>query len=286
MRLRSFWTLGPFVLFVVSLAATPAAAQQRPLVTEDPETVGAGNVLFDGGFDYGWDVFYPLSGLKGNLLRAPLLGASFGISSIADLRLAGGLYNRLSITHRLDAPFASETTFTGDTTHDVEDMVLSTKVRVLSETANRPAVGLRFATRLPNSKHHSGLGLDSFDFHVQGLVGKTVQSIRVVGNVGLGILAAPAQPQVQNDVLDYGLSVARAVRENVEVVGEINGRISTRSNEPPIGTESRGAVRLGGRLTRGTVRLDSGIILGLTSQDPGFGFTVGATWVFKGFTVP
>ena len=40
------------------------------------------------------------------------------------------------------------------------------------------------------------------------------------------------------------------------------------------------------RDSKGTVRLDGGIIIGMTSRDPGFGFTVGATWVFKGFTIP
>jgi hypothetical protein len=28
------------------------------------------------------------------------------------------------------------------------------------------------------------------------------------------------------------------------------------------------------------------VIVGMTSRDPGIGFTVGATWVFRGFTVP
>ena len=44
-------------------------------------------------------------------------------------------------------------------------------------------------------------------------------------------------------------------------------------------------MRIGGRLTRGTVRIDTAILLGLTSRDPSFGFTAGATYVFKGFTV-
>ena len=70
------------------LAATPAAAQQRPLVTEDPEVIGAGLVLLEGGFDYSRDVLFPASGLQGNLLRAPTLGVSFGISSIAELQIA------------------------------------------------------------------------------------------------------------------------------------------------------------------------------------------------------
>jgi hypothetical protein len=267
------------------LAAAPAMAQQRPLVTEDPEVVGAGSVLIEGGFDYGRDVLYPASGLKGNLLRVPLLGVSLGLSSIAELQIDGGFYNRLSITNRIDAPLAVMMNFTGNSTHDVEDIVIATKIRIVSEAPSHPAFGLRFATKLPNASNESGLGLDTTDFHAQLLVGKTVQSIRIVGNVGLGILSDPTRGDNQNDVLDYGVSVARAVKEGIEVVGEINGRASTRSGTPPAGTESRATMRIGGRITRGTVRLDAGILLGMTSEDPSFGFTAGATYIFKGFTV-
>lgn len=269
------------------LIAAPAAAQQRPLVTEDPEVIGAGLILLEGGLDYAREALYPASGLQGTLLRAPTVGVSFGISSIAELQLDGGLYNRLTIKNRGvgPSPLAGQLNFMGDTTHAVEDIVLATKIRVLTETPGRPAVGLRFATKLPNASNESGLGLDTTDFHAQVLIGKTVRSIRIVGNVGLGILGDPTRGDNQNDVLDYGLSVARAVREGIEVVGELNGRANTRGGTPPVGTESRATMRVGGRITRGTVRLDAGILLGITSRDPGFGLTAGATYVFKGFTV-
>jgi hypothetical protein len=273
-------------VLVMSLAvAAPAIGQQRPLRTEDPETVGAGNILLEGGFDEWRDVTYPASGLEGNLIRLPTLGVSFGVGSIAELQIDGGLYNRLHITHRLGGPLADEMNFTGDTTHDVQDIVVGTKIRILSEQPGRPAVGVRFATRLPNAGNESGLGLDTTDFHVQGLVGKTVQSIRFVGNFGLGILGDPTRGDNQNDVLDYGFSVARAVREGVELVGEINGRASTRGGTPPAGTESRSQLRLGARITYNTVRLDGGLVFGMTSRDPSIGLTLGATWVFKGFNV-
>lgn len=271
---------------LVLLCAGPALAQQRPLVTEDPETIGAGLVLIEGGFDQQRDVSYPASGLQGNLLRLPTLGVSFGISSIAELQIDGGLYNRLNVTSRAPAPLSPLLNFSGDRTHDVEDITIATKIRLLSETPGRPAFGLRFATRLPNASNESGLGLDTTDFHASVLLGKTVQSIRFVGNFGLGILPDPVDGNRQNDVLTYGASVARAVRQGLEVVGELNGRLDTRDGDPPVGTESRGAFRVGGRITKGTVRVDAGVIFGLTSRDPSIGFTAGATWVFKGFTIP
>ena len=62
--------------------------------------IGSGLILLEGGFDMSRDVLFPASGLQGNLLRAPTLGVSIGISSIAELQLDGGFYNRLKVTHR------------------------------------------------------------------------------------------------------------------------------------------------------------------------------------------
>lgn len=267
-------------------SGSAAVAQQRPLVTEDPETVGSGLVLIEGGFDVQHDVFYPVSGLQGNLLRLPTLGVSFGLSSIAELQIDGGLYNRLNVTSRQPAPLSNLLNFTGDRTSDVEDIIVATKIRLLAEKPGRPSIGVRFATKLPNASNESGLGLDTTDFYVSTLVGKTVQSIRFVGNLGLGILGDPTDGNRQNDVLTYGVSVARAVRQGLEVVGEVNGRLNTRQTDPPPGTDTRGTMRIGGRFTKGTVRIDGGILIGMTSRDPSFGFTAGATWVFKGFTIP
>jgi len=269
------------------LNAASARAQQRPLVTEDPETIGSGLVLIEAGFDHLRGIFFPASGLTGNLFRAPTLGVSFGISSIAEIQIDGSPYNRLTVTNRQPAPLASRLNFAGNQSSDVEDIVIGTKIRLMSETAGRPALGVRFATKLPNAGNESGIGLDTTDFFASILVGKTVQSIRVVGNAGLGILGDPVRGDRQGDVLTYGVSLARAVQQGLEVVGEINGRKSfIQEGNVPVGSETRGAIRLGGRYTKGPVRLDSGVILGMTSRDPSFGFTAGLTWVFRGFTIP
>ena len=75
--------LGLLLLLFVAWPPVAGHAQQRPLVTEDPEVVGGGRVLLEGGIDYGRDILFPASGLTGDLLRAPLIGVSVGISSIA-----------------------------------------------------------------------------------------------------------------------------------------------------------------------------------------------------------
>jgi hypothetical protein len=272
-------------LVLVLLSSSSLFAQQRPLVTEDPETVGPGVILVEGGVDYQRDVSYPLSGLRGNLWRTPILGVSFGLSSIAELQVDGGFHNSLLVKSQVPAPRSNQVEFTGESTSDVEDLVIATKLRLVPEAPGRPAFALRLATRLPNASHESGLGLDTTDFFASGLFGKTVQSIRVVGNFGIGVLTKPTREDGQDDVITYGLSLARAVREGLEVVGEINGHWNP-VEEPAVGTESRSKLRLGGRFTRGPVRVDGGLIVGLTSRDPSIGFTVGATYVFRGFRVP
>ena len=263
-----------------------AFAQSRPLVTEDPETVPAGHILLEAGVDYAQDVAYPVSGLRGNLWRIGTFGLSFGVSSIAEIQIDGGLRNRLNITtFDPSAPLAGMLMITGESTADFQDLVIGSKVRFLSETASRPSMAIRFWTRLPNAGNESGLGLDTTDFHFGLAIAKTVQSVRVAGNFGFGILPDPTRGDRQNDVLDYGISLARAVAPGAEIVGEFNGRLNTREGTPPPGTETRSLMRIGARFTRGPVRLDGALLVGVTELDPTWGFSTGVTWVFKAFTV-
>ena len=275
------------VLLATLLWSPPAFAQQRPLLTEDPEPIGAGRLLIEGGFDLSRNEEFPVSGLEGSLLRLPTVGVSVGISSIAELQIDGGFYDRLSIkTRDANAPLASELTATGGRTHDMSDFVIATKIRFATESAGRPALGIRFATKLPNASNESGLGLDTTDFHITLLGAKTVQSIRVVGNLGVGILSDPTLGHRQNDVLDYGLSLARAMTQAAELVGELNGRFSTRGGGAFPGTDTRGLLKFGGRYTRGPIRFDAGVFFGLTTIDPTAGLTAGFTYVFNAFTLP
>jgi len=274
-------------LMLALCVATPAWAQQRPLQTEDPETIGAGRLLLEAGIDYERDVWYPLSGLRGNLLTIPPFGVSVGVSSIAEIQLDWGIHQSLSITEQTPhAPFSSQLELESpDHTSDVDDLNIGAKVRFLSETAHRPAMAFRFSTRLPNTSNESGLGKDVQDFSTSLAVGKTVQSVRVVANIGFLILGNPTKLAAQDDLLAYSLSIARAVSPRTEIVGEFAGRANFADITTP-GAEDRGLMRFGARYTVNAVRVDGGLIVGLTSRDPSIGFTGGVTWVFNAFRVP
>jgi hypothetical protein len=243
-------------------------------------------LLVEAGVDYSRDVEYPTSGLTGDLRRFPVIGISLGIGEVGEVQMDGGLYNHLSITDRQPASLSHMLVISGDSTSAVEDLVVGTKVRLVSEGTTRPSIAIRSATRLPMASNESGLGLDTMDFYSSLLLAKTVQSVRLVGNVGLGILGDPTRGDRQNDVLTYGFSFARAISQNGEVVGEINGRHDTRRGDPPPGTESRSTMRLGGRYTVGAWRADAGLLFGLLAADPGFGVTAGFTYVFNAFPSP
>lgn len=276
--------LAVLVSFGVSASV---AAQQRPLLTEDPETVGGGRLLIEAGVDVERDVFYPTSGLRGDRLVAPTFGVSVGLSSIAELQIDGGFYQRLNITERRSAPLSGLLDFEGDQTTDVEDLVVGTKLRLLTEGNRRPSIGLLLATKLPNSSNESGLGTDMTDFFASMLFAKTVESVRIVANGGLAIVGDPttATPE-QADLFTFGLSVARAMTNAAELVGEVHGRLNFANGTAHPGAENRAVMRLGGRYTRGPVRVDGAVLLGMTSRDPSFGFTTGFTWVLNAFQVP
>jgi hypothetical protein len=277
----------PFILALFVLAAaTPSFAQQRPLKTEDPETIGAGRVLVEAGVDYNRDVFLPVSGLRGNHFVVPSFGVSLGVSSIAEIQIDTGLYQKLYITQQVpSAPFATLLKLDGDSTSDIDDIHIGAKVRLISETDRRPAIGSWFSTRLPNAGNESGLGKDMQDFASAITIGKTVQSVRVVANIGMAMLGNPTRPAAQDDLLIYSLSVARAISDRAEVVGEFVGRANFANLVTP-GAEDRGLLRFGTRYTISGVRFDAGVLVGLSPRDPEIGVTAGFTWVFDAFKVP
>jgi len=278
-------TLAVVALLLVCALCSASEAQQRPFTTEDPEAIGAGRLMIESGLDYDRSITFSSAGLTGHLLSVPTLGISVGVSSIAEIQIDGGFYQRLSITDRVSAPLTPALAVSGDRTSAVRDLMVATKVRVFGETATRPSLAFRMATRLPSASAESGLGKDATEFNGSMLLGKSVENARIVANVGFVMLEDATRPARQDDLLTYGLSVAASVGRGAEVVAEVNGRANF-NQHIVIGSESRGVLRVGTRWTRGTVRLDAAAVIGLTERDQTIGLTTGFTWVFDAFTIP
>ena len=237
-------------------------------------------------FSYSRGDFYPLTGLTGNLWQLPVFGVDVGLGPIADLQLAGGPYDRLSITDRAAAPFSDIVHVTGDTAHDVDDLTIGTKIRLVPEGRELPAIGFRFWVRLPNAKRQSGIGQDTTDFSASLLSGKTMGPVRVLANGGLAIMSEATNELKQNDVLTYGAAASLRIAPRAELVSEVNGRWSTRNGVAPIGTESRGRAQVGGAYTRGRFRYDAAVFFGLTPIDPSVGVSAGVSVLFSAFSLP
>jgi hypothetical protein len=276
------WSLKSIIFAVCVAVGGTAHAQQRPLVTEDPETIGSGRILLEGGFSLEKDQTNFAHGVTGDISRLATFGVSVGIGPAAEVQIDGGLVQRLDITGLVTSqpPAPGSTPFAvGDKTSSMEDLIVATKIRLAPEGASRPAFGLRFGSKVPTAAPGDGIGLGTTDFFVSLLMAKTVQSVRTVGNVGLTVLGNPATPRDPATALGFGLSVARALTNEFEVVGEINGRLTPFEKIVPAGLESRGVFRFAGRYTYAMLRLDLGLLAGMTSRDPSFGISAGATYV-------
>jgi Putative MetA-pathway of phenol degradation len=276
MRLAGVWQVVAWAIAMAMGAGVRAEAQQRPLVTQDPEVIGDGRLLVESGLETGANVWYPVSGLTGDRVALPI-GLSFGLGSVTEVQIDSG-YQRLAIERRDFAPLDFRV-HPGDHTSDVIDVTLAMKVRVLAEGARRPGLGLRFATDLPNASNESGLGLDTLNFSGTILVGKTIGAFRLVGNAGVALLSDVLQGSLQHDAFVGSVSMAYALRPSLDLVGELAGRQVLFADHPPIGAEPHGQARAAARYTRGRWRADAGVLVGTTRQAPDIGLSVGLTWI-------
>lgn len=276
--------LKTWLMSVILLVALPlwAAAQQRPLLTEEVEIVDPGTVRFEIGFDFFQNQRFALSGLRGDLTNIGVIGLTLGFAPNVEFQIQGTIQQFLSINQRepgavaLDLPRVSST-------NDVGDFSVSAKFLVRGETARAPAIGFRIGAGLPTSNQARGIGVNQTNYFTTLLVGKHVGQLNLWGNVGVGIFPAPIEPFSQNDMLLYGLAGTYRLNNWLHLVGEVNGRANTRSGNAPLGTESQGQARLGLQLHAGAMRWDIAAIKGLTKHSPQSGISFGLTYQGKAF---
>lgn len=271
-----------FVFIILLLTAISVAAQQRPLITEDVEVVKPGSVRLEFGFDFTQRKQYPVSGLQGDLSRLGVASMTFGLAPNVEVEVGGVIHNSLAISRRSTSAIPLNLKNINSTS-DVGDFFLATKIKVRNETNRMPALGLRFGAQLPNSNQARGLGLNQTNFFMTALASKTVGKFRISGNLGLGILTAPTELFSQNDVMLYGLSVTYPLNERVSLLGEVNGRWSTRS-KTPLGTESDGEARFGARFKASGLLWDVSALTGLHKNSIRSGVSFGLTYESSLFT--
>jgi len=271
-----------FLILILSFAAF---AQQRPLLTDDVDTTPPGAFEISIGTDFIQNEKFPLSGIKGDLTRVGDIRVKTGFAPNIEIQIEGVLQNFTAINSQTLSPIPL--TINGNSTNDTGDFIISTKVRLRNETKNLPAIGVKIGFQLPNSNQARGIGTNQVNVFGKIILQKrfgsknkeNVSRFNAYGNLGLAILTAPLEQFTQNDVLLYGLAGIYRLNDRINLVSEINGRVSTRSGNAPLGTESIGQFRVGTQIRASGLRFDTAAIFGLTKFSPRSGFTFGVTYV-------
>ncbi len=263
------------VWLVLLLVAPCLRAQDRPLQTPEAETVPAGVMRAQVGFDFLQDVSYPVSGLSGDLTSLGVLNLRMGVGRIVEIQLQGAVQNFLDV--RKQVASLTPIVLTGpNSTHDVGGFSMYTKIRLWSESSHRPAGAFRFGYLIPNTNQARGIGLNTTDIFASFILQKHFGKLNTFGTLGVGILQAPNGLFAQNDVLTYGGAFTYPLHRRVNLAGEVFGRYSTRKiSTPLIGTESTSQVRVGFQIIAGGFQWDVAGLAGLAHHDASSGFSFG-----------
>jgi hypothetical protein len=270
------------------MLAVFSAAQQRPLLTDDIDITPPGAISLGVGVDFIQNAKFPLSGLTGDLTRVADIRFRQGFASNVEIQIEGSLQNYLSINSQMIPP-PIPLNISGNSTHDIDDFIVSAKIKLLSETSNRPAVGLKFGYQMPNTDQAKGIGTNQINIFTKFIVQKKFgvragrdPAVNVFGNIGLGIMTAPLESFTQNDVLLYGVAGIFRLNDRINLASEVNGRLNTRSNAP-IGTESQSMFRVGAQIKASGLRFDTAAMFGIGKFSPRSGVTFGVTYESPAF---
>ena len=269
-------------MLLLLLSVFAAHAQQRPLITEDVDIIPPGSIRLEAGIDFLQNAKFPLSGLTGDQTRLGVISVNVGLSPNVEFQIDGVAQNLLSVNSQtIPSPIALSIAPGTNSTNDIGDFTLSTKIKIRSETRSGPSLGFRFGVQLPNTNQARGIGVNQTNAFGTILLGKkfgTDGRFNLFGNVGIGILTAPLEDFTQNDVLLYGLAGIFRINKQFNIAGEVNGRANTRGGGAPLGTESQSQARLGMQIKASGLRFDIAGIAGLTEFSPRSGVTFGVTY--------
>src|SRR6266404_9543690 len=110
----------PLILWLAAMcvASSPCLAQDRPLHTVDTETVPAGTLRSEVGFNFLQDVGFPLSGLRGDETSVGVVDLRMGVGKIVEVEVEGAIQNFLDVKSR-GTSFVPNLSLTGvNSTHD------------------------------------------------------------------------------------------------------------------------------------------------------------------------
>jgi hypothetical protein len=251
------------VVFSFVAGSGVAAAQSRPLTTEEATTAPAGTLTLELGAQAMRAEPNFLTGAARDRYDGPLFRLVY---SPAD-RVEMDVEWTARVGVRDDPDFGSVS--------DFGDVVLRSKVR-FGAAADGPAVAARFAVSLPETSFGNGLGPNTLRMSADLLVSVPVGRGFLHGNAGLAIQDEPMRAHEQRDFLAYGAALVLPTGA-LDVVAEVAGL----AGKGAPGADARHEARAGLRFGRGRVRGDVAVRRGLGDADGTWGLTAGATIVLR-----
>ncbi len=271
--------------FVLTLPWPAAAASLLPLRTETAATLPSGTVEVVLGASYFKDERFPLFTGAGAIRdqdrwTVPEIG----------LRVAAGSWAEVQATFEFINLDEHTTAGAHNQEYSNGDARLFTKVRILSERARRPGIGLRFGAKLPNANKDKRLGTDETDFAIEVLGSKDFGPLATHVNLGI-LLAGNPGPMLgaptrnsdgQDDLFTYAVGLASRPLGvplpgsfALRLVGEVTGLAGSRFDN------ERSAARFGLQLQRGGLTLYTGVSAGLVTGSENVGASFGAIYAFE-----
>ena len=224
MRYETFdpaWLRILVLTLVPSLSFPGSAHAERPLFTEEAETLEPGYFSLDLGFgareeprDFG-------IADRDRELELGNLRLSFGLGKVAELQFSG----TIQLWSEVD----------GESSTNSGDYVFGTKVWLLQERrGGRPSFSFLYEVKLPNASDEDGGATDETDFFGFLVVSKQLEErLTFHGNLGLGILGNPFESSSQNDIYLLRLALERQIGEDLRLAFElINEGGPAREDDP------------------------------------------------------
>ena len=198
---------------VCALLLIPASVSaQRPAIyAEDARTFGSPGVKVGLGAEYLRKGEVPLPVMSISELRLAVIAARFGVAKNVDFDLEW----RGRLIARTDQRVHQS---------DWGDLTIATKINLIGEQEILPAIGIRSAVKLPNTRYLPyRLGSNQTDYFFHILFTRSLSQIELRGNIGFGIVGDPRGMTSQDDIIYGGCAVIISVLKTTRVFLELHG---------------------------------------------------------------
>jgi len=252
--------------FVTLVAAGRAAAQTRPLQTEEATTAPAGRLVLEVGQDAMADEPNFLTGNTRNRFDGP------------SLRLVWSPADNVEVDVEWVTWIATPDDPDFEGASDFGDVTLRTKLRFRDGGERGPTLGARYTVTLPQTEYEEGLGPNTLRMSAQLLLTQPIGPARLHLDAGVSIEDQPDRAHFQRDLFAFGAALELPVADHLRVMGELAGK--TGDGTP--GADERIEARLGVAWNGGgRFGADAAVRRGLADADGTWGFTAGVRFLLR-----